>query len=722
MPPVIAAIGAVAAAIGLSTFQLIMLAVAVIAKFALPLLMKNKADSFRPRPSTVSREVQHNIRQSAYPRYKVMGIARVGGLLWFFAASKKKMYVATILSQGAIHSIISYYVRDIECLIDASNYVTTPPFRAKSGRRYVKFQRRMGRKGQTASSLLMEAFPDTVTEDHILKGISYLVAVFTQPPEKNFQRVFRSQIPEVAAVVRGCFVYDPRVSTAVFQDSGTWVWTTNPVLLVLDYLINSDGMKLGLQAINLPSFAALANWCDEKIQTRDQGRRPRYELGGIYSFDEDPADVLNAMLDSFSGELYTDMDGSIAITADGFETATVVITEDMVIELDAKRLSGALFEYSVVKCRYTSEKHGYFENGEEAEPWIDEDIRARIGRDIPFQFDLPMVFRHDQARRLMKMKFHDLNPEWSIEAVLDYNGLALFGERLARMVYAPLGIDQVFRVGMVAPDEGEDGFARISVKLASVNMEAFRWDAAREEGTAPVVPPVTDDDEAPVAPTGLAAVVGQDGSNIQALITWTAKTSGKTQETQWKLASDPNWTTITTGPDDYDRVLANLTLDAEYIFRVRVVDDEYGVSPWSQIYFTATPIAGTTGALQDFTAEGGIMRIDAEVKQSSAVTAAWADITYVDEGAAISWANAKTAELGAGKRWEAEFKIDEPGKYDVYARSYGLNGDIGPAAGPINVRVRDKPDPEPPPPPPPGGGGGDDTPPDPQDDDGGGLY
>lgn len=681
MPPVVAAVVGVAGLLGVTATQLVVGVLATAARFAFSYYQAQKAKQQKPP----KQNIEQNVRQAGFPRYNVLGRARVGGVMFFYEASGGYLYIGTVLADDIIDGVDAFYVNNIECLVDSANYVTTPPFNTKYGK-LVRFEMKHGYTDQAASAILQAKFPSAWTADHKLQGIAHMVTELRQPRSEDWQTVYGGTVPPIAALVRGVLAYDPRDEGQDPAQADTWTTTTNPALLLLYYFTATNGMGLSRALFDGDSFSAVADYCDELIATKTKGNRKRYEMGGVYFYDQDPVDIIQAILDTFAGRIFISQTGLFGLSCDDLDTPEITITEDMILEIiDAKRRPGALYEYTTIKTRFTSEDHGYLENAEEADPWTDEDALDLIGREIPYSFDLPYVFRHDQARRLMKKKFFELNPEWSLDLAVDYNGIELFGERVCRIVYAPLGIDGTFRVESVAPDSDAQ-FARIIVKLSSVPAAASEWDEVEEEGTAPAIAPATAETAAPQTPANLNALVGDTGGNIRALITWTAVTTGKGQEAQFKLTSDTVWTTVAVTADSRDATLTALTSAANYDFRVRVTDARYGVSAWATITFTATAVVGTTSTLQSLTASGGVNQVTVTAQQAADAEAAFIEIAGVADLAAVSWSNSVTVAAKSGATVTVDIDQDD-GARDIYARSIGINGDTSTNSGPVSVTV-----------------------------------
>lgn len=656
-------------------------AAAAALNFGLSYYQRKRAQAAAKKASK-GQEIQQNIRQSTYPRYFVVGLARVGGVIWFYEAKDTKLYIATILSDDLIEQLAAFYVRGVEVLATKSGNiytVTTPPFQTTKAS-YVRFEVKFGQTDQTVSELLLAAFPSVITANHRAAGVSYLVTELTQPKDTEFQKVFGGTVPEIAALVRGVLVWDLRDPLQDPADTSTWAYTTNPALILLHYMTAKNGMGLSRSVFDGESFSAVADFCDELITTKTKGIRKRYEIGGIIGYDEDPADVIENILNTFAGDIFITKTGLFGLSCDELDAPEITITEDMILEMDAQRFTGALYEYTTIKARFSSEDHGHSENVEEADPWIDADALDRIGREIPFEYPLPYVFRHDQARRLMKKQFYNLAPEWTVTFKCDFHGLELFGERVFRLVYPLLGIDGTFRLESMA-DEG--GLQAFTVKARSISASAIEWDADAEEGTAPTIAPSTSEDGAPATPTSLAVVVGNSGG-IRAMVSWSAPITGKTSEAFYKLSTDPDWTAISlAAPTDNEATITGLSSGLTYDFRVRFSDAAIGVSNFATISFTATAIVGSTGPLTSLAATGGVLKLNVTAVQASDPAAAYIEFTKVAHLAAVSWTGSITKSAKPSSSESLEMTVTTAGTYDVYARSIGINGDIGAVSGPV---------------------------------------
>jgi hypothetical protein len=511
------------------------------ASFGLSYYQKRRAKKLQ---RSQKQDIQQNFRQATSPRYYVIGLARVGGLLAQAESADTKMYVVPIISDDSITKIEAFYVRNIEVLTNKVGEiytVSTPPFNTTSGS-YIRFEVKFGTTTQSASALLMQAFPSTYTANDNGAGISYIVAEISQPPSGKFQTVMGGGVPDIAALARGVTCFDPRAIGADVNVTSTWVSTTNPALHVLRYLIAANGMGLNPVVFNMDSFAEVATWCDDLIETKAKGLRKRYECGGIVFYDAQPADVIENILETFAGDFYIDENGAISLSCDDLDVAAITITADHIVEIQADPSVGALYEATSIKSRFSSEDHGYADSQEEADQWDDEATIAAVGRVIPADHDLPFVFRHDQARRLMKRKWHAINPRWKIEIVTDFHGLELYGERVFRLEYPLFGISGVFRIESL---DVADGLHTVTVKAVSVNPAAQQWDPVAEEGTAPAIPTPISEDSVPLAPANLTGIYTTTSASFR----WNPLGTGRVAEAQYKLTADTDWTTVVPAPD-----------------------------------------------------------------------------------------------------------------------------------------------------------------------------
>ena len=85
---------------------------------------------------------------------------------------------------------------------------------------------------------------------------------------------------------------------------GTPAFTSNPVLCVMDYMMNQRfGMKSKPSEFDLSSLIASANNCDESILLNDGSHEPRYTLNTVIDTSQTPSSIIQMMLTSMAGKI-----------------------------------------------------------------------------------------------------------------------------------------------------------------------------------------------------------------------------------------------------------------------------------------------------------------------------------------------------------------------------------------------------------------------------------
>jgi hypothetical protein len=433
-----------------------------------------------PKPSDVKTE----IKEPTQPRLRHYGIVRASGVIVFVQPKGSYLYKLIATGTDRVSSILEYYINDEPVTLDASGYVIE--YKTKSNVRDDRAQilTRLGLPTETAYGELITAFPGIWTSQHRGDGVSSILAVIRQPPLEDMQKVFPNGTNTTfSAVYETSLLFDPRDGTKVFKE--------NAALVIRDYLVSEWGFRLAnlwVENANAEYITA-ANVCDEAVPLKAGGTEPRWRIGMSYSMVERPADVLQRMLDACDGMIYPTPNMGIALKAGRWEEPTVTLDADSIASFSGLTRGGdVLTRANLVTARYTSCLHRYSE--QEADPWLDDDDIAENG-EIATDMELFAVPSHSQCRRLMKIRHRRANPKWRGTIVCNLRGLAVLGERFIRVTLPDYGLDaEPFEIqGQPAFIMGEDGatVTGVSIDVASMSAEAWAWDAATEEGTAPAV-------------------------------------------------------------------------------------------------------------------------------------------------------------------------------------------------------------------------------------------
>ena len=169
---------------------------------------------------------------------------------------------------------------------------------------YIRFETREGIDDQTAIQFMVDEAPE-YTNTMRGQGLAYVGHRFLKyngGGEKAKKSPIKS-VPTVTAIVRGRKIYDPRDINQNANDPNTWTWSDNPALVLLDYLTNSRfGAGFSIDRMNIDSFIALANHCDEPVITPEGFVQKRYVFNGVIPTDQTITDnIQNEILTTFNG-------------------------------------------------------------------------------------------------------------------------------------------------------------------------------------------------------------------------------------------------------------------------------------------------------------------------------------------------------------------------------------------------------------------------------------
>lgn len=151
------------------------------------------------------------------------------------------------------------------------------------------------------------------TNAHRLRGIAYLYVRLRWKAD-----AWKTGIPNIKAIVRGKKVFDPR--------TGTTAWSENAALCALDWVRYQHGIGAPDDEIDMPSWIAAANVCDEDEVT-PTGTQKRYTAGGVITLDMSPVQALEQLTSAMAGRAF-DFMGKWYGYAGADIPATVTLTED----------------------------------------------------------------------------------------------------------------------------------------------------------------------------------------------------------------------------------------------------------------------------------------------------------------------------------------------------------------------------------------------------------
>ena len=424
-------------------------------------------------------------------------------------------------------------------------------------------------------------------------------------PEKFFQKVYESgSWPQPRAVLHASKVRNVN-DPAQTSDPATWAWSDNAALCIRDFLTLPTGsMQVPEELIDDDSFRAMADLCAEPIVNRYGNTYPRYFLAGTYDLTDEPADVLQGMLDACDGRLFLTSDGKIGIAGGRYVPPDVTIGQGAVISIGSLEVgSGKRATFNRLKTSFVSWVHDYQQI--EGEPWDDIDGQAEAGEILEQDFSRPWVSLHNQLRRLAKIHTAKQNPRFRIAGlVTGRSGLPALYEDVIRLDLPRYGINAVFRVERaVASGDG----STCTFDLASIDTTAWDFNAATEEGETPPLPNAEASPEEIPAPENLTvlverrAVSGAVSAVFARLIAAEPDRADLSLIGRYRRVGDSAWLDMAAEGDNRASLISSVLADLEN-YEIEGATATYGrarQSAWvaasgSPVTATADPVAPST--------------------------------------------------------------------------------------------------------------------------------
>jgi len=216
----------------------------------------------------------------------IYGERRTGGIRvvpgWVSGTNNEYLHIVLVLCEGEIESINDVYINDQNTI--------SPKFNG-----LVDMTKYTGTVTQAADPTMMAAFPSLWTSAHQLKGLAYLACRF----KWDENRKAYSGFPRITCDVKGKKVYDPRTTTTVYS--------TNPALVIRDYLTNTIYGR-GLTAANDVDDAAIisaADTCEvqQTISTTDASTEDTFAINGSVNTERKVLDNIKLLLTTCRGIL-----------------------------------------------------------------------------------------------------------------------------------------------------------------------------------------------------------------------------------------------------------------------------------------------------------------------------------------------------------------------------------------------------------------------------------
>ncbi len=257
--------------------------------------------------------------------------------------------------------------------------------------------------------------PRPWTSDMIGRGLCYAVMTF------RYKREIFNNLPSVRFVVSGIPLYDPRKDTTAggsgahrWGNTATYQVTNNCAVMIYNILRGialPDGTVWGGEAgsADLPyaEWAAAMNACDVSVVGL-AGPEPQYQAGIEISVGDQPADIIDELLKSCSGQI-VDMGGTWIISVGEPQLPIYAFSDGGVVvsrQQDFDPFPSLSATYNAITATYPDPASLW--ESKEAPPRYDAALEAEDGgRRLVSSLSFPTVPYISQVQRLMASYIKD---------------------------------------------------------------------------------------------------------------------------------------------------------------------------------------------------------------------------------------------------------------------------------------------------------------------------
>ena len=531
-----------------------------------------------PKPEAPKpQDVQNVIRQSMPPRTRHYGLKQLGGSQLFIEARDGNVWQIVAFASQRFDSVVEWLVDNRHVELGTGGVVTTDPYYEQK----VRITYRPGNALQTAYDALIEKFPTIWTEAHRANGIAHALLETRGVPDEKFSKIYPNRIAKLNGVFRTARVYDPR--------SAATAYSANLSLHLRDYLRHEDGLQIEPEYIDDADFIKAANDSDVLLPTKSGGTVRRYHGALSYSFEADPQSVLNRFLTATDGRLCLKSNGKIGFSVGVWVEPTVIITDDHIIDFSLSDGAGPLRESNEILVKYEEPLADFAAS--DAQPWRQDDEIAEYGEVRSKTIDAYEIQNHNHARRIAKIFAHRAAPRWQGKITTTLFGMQAWDQRWVRVQIPDLDTEtDVFDETMEVLDISLDHESMVvTLQLASFGPDAYAFDPATEEGTAPALPDRLEEGSLPAIEMATAIGTQRQISGgvkvalIKASVAAPDDRDDLQLEVEYTLADDENWQGASVGKGAYAVDIVGLEDSALYDIRFRWRGGSGSVGPYALI-------------------------------------------------------------------------------------------------------------------------------------------
>lgn len=561
-------------------------------KFAIAASLGLAAKLLAPKPKAPSFSSLANrtqtIKQSIVARSIVYGEAKVSGPLVYAESTNNNEYLHLVVALAGheVQAINTIYLNDDELTLDGSGNVTAPTKYVG----FVRVKKHLGTATQSADTDLVAESDGKWTSDHKLLGTAYVYVRL-----KFSQDAFPNGIPNIAAIVQGKKVYDPRTDTTAYSN--------NAALCLLDYLQDSIyGLGAEDSEVDLTRFEAEANICDEAVALAAGGTQARYSCNGVVESDDSPKSIIEDMLTSCAGTVYYS-GGVWSLKVGAYQAPTSTITDDdMRGPISIQTKLSRRDNFNGVKGVFVSPESNWQATDY---PSYTSDQFLSEDNNIESFFDLTLPFTTSSAaaQRLAKIALYRNRQQISLEVKCKLTQFGVSVGDIVSITNSRYGwTSKPFEVvswNFVVEGDQDSPLLGVDMMLKEINAAVFDWDA---EETAFVsdntnLPSAFSIDPPVLSVTDILRVVNEQVFSILVATVNSANGFASTFEVQAKQSTETDFVNLgIAGGNIFE--LIDVVDGATYNVRARVVNTIGVRSEWVTVN---RQIVGKTAPPSDVT-------------------------------------------------------------------------------------------------------------------------
>ena len=512
MPPVVAAVGAVASAVGtavgvgapiaLATTTTVAAGSSLFASIATTLItgLITTAAQYALGASSSNKSTvasvndsgsKQTVRGTVVKHRIIYGESLVGGAIFFYDCIPPHLYAGYALCAHEIDSLVNVRIGIQDVLFTPEGNAVTPPFYDGS-RIYLKTSVRLGKDDQTIDPLLTAAFPpdgDNIIKDAETKAVTNLPTTFTQKgtatvvckadygsDRDDFEKVWNSRF-EPLFKVRGKKIYDPRKPTHDVDDPSTWEWSNNATLIIIDYCMASYGGRRKASEIDWDSVVTAANYDDEWVDTLSGVPERRYTINGVITKGDSFDSVITSMLTANRGELVIENNKVVIYSGVRAEPEMTITDDDIMDSFEYRSSSPKKQMVNTLRAEFIAPDREY--QTENMPVYKNQDYIDLDGEVLDTTLSLPFTEGASRAQRITKAFIEDSRLGKTVTTTVGHRFIPLRAGQVVRVAMKNFtnanGLYKVNQAGI------SNDLASVSLTLTEYDDTIYDWDYTVDE-------------------------------------------------------------------------------------------------------------------------------------------------------------------------------------------------------------------------------------------------